>query len=343
MALELCDAALRAQRLVRVEVGGAGDCLFFSLAHQLWGDAGRFREVRADVVNHLSANARRYVPFLAVDLPPPAPGAPAEVRGAYHLYRAAVSAGKAPSYAFQYVYLKQMALDGESGTELELVAACATYHRPRFVVQWNGADLVPVGPAVDPHGRGAARPLRLFFIQAGHYQSLVDVDDGAADVGNDGVVPTTSRAKRARNEPTGATDGSGGPSGVGAPGALVDARPAPTSGPDQLHADGRGMSTRAAAAPPASRPEISCPRCKTMTDGGGLLAVSRGGDEWEERCNTCFLDPSAPPPVADTVPTAGLSRKIMQRRISSLVSWRISNPGVLGLLWGVGWGRAGEM
>lgn len=50
--------------LVTANIKGDGNCLFRSLADQLWGEEGRHAEARAAVVEHLNTHATQFRLFI---------------------------------------------------------------------------------------------------------------------------------------------------------------------------------------------------------------------------------------------------------------------------------------
>eukprot|EP01060_Flectonema_neradi_P005267 TRINITY_DN1349_c1_g3_i2.p1 TRINITY_DN1349_c1_g3~~TRINITY_DN1349_c1_g3_i2.p1 ORF type:complete len:442 (+),score=47.88 TRINITY_DN1349_c1_g3_i2:149-1474(+) len=61
------DTQLKRYGFIEHPVKADGNCLFRSLAWHLYGDDSRHKEVRSQVVNHLSTNSEKYSPFVDED------------------------------------------------------------------------------------------------------------------------------------------------------------------------------------------------------------------------------------------------------------------------------------
>lgn len=142
--------ALEAHSLRVVPVDGDGNCLFRSVAHQIYGDASLHSIVREKCMDYMESEANFYSQFIEGGMD------------------------------FFHQYLSAKRLNGCWGDDPEIQAMCELYSRPAEIWAYDhttGArKLRTFHEAMIAPRR--VRPMRLSFYGGGHYDSIVDIYHG---------------------------------------------------------------------------------------------------------------------------------------------------------------------
>jgi hypothetical protein len=148
-----------------------GNCLFYSLSDQLFGDPWRHAELRAGCVAYMEANSDDFAPFMEDDEP------------------------------FEE-YCRKMQQDGEWGGNQELCAT-ARLHSVSITIH------VLEAPRMEVHPEGDRQPRTLHLVYRGqeHYDSLRRTDDSGQGAGG---LPLPIAAPSAAPPPRATTQGDGG-------------------------------------------------------------------------------------------------------------------------------------
>ena len=205
-------AALEAQNLRVAPMGGDGNCLFRSVAHQVYGDEELHPVCRAAAASYMEAEAHFFSEFVVDSDGGLGAAAGTGGSGGGSRMLAAASDATTPAVAAAgassssasatlgsgsggfAAYLSEIRRDGVWGDDPEVQALSEIYGRPTEVWAYDslrGAKLIRVfgGPAVTASSPGAAAsatasvssssdpsprpPIRLSYFGGGHYDSVV--------------------------------------------------------------------------------------------------------------------------------------------------------------------------
>ena len=141
-----------------VPMGGDGNCLFRSIAHQVYGDEGQHAVVRAAVADYMEAEAEWFAAFVV---------------------------GDEEEFAAYVAGVRQL---GTWGDDPEIQAACEIYDRPAEIFAYDealgarklrtfhgdsaGVSAAGVGAGSAAAARPSRQPLRLSYFGGGHYDSI---------------------------------------------------------------------------------------------------------------------------------------------------------------------------
>ncbi|KAJ8608324.1 hypothetical protein CTAYLR_009413 [Chrysophaeum taylorii] len=134
--LSVFERSLEKRGLGLVRVSGDGNCLFRSVAHQIYGDDKHHALVRQRCLDYMEQERAYFEPYVAMDFAS---------------------------------YVAEKRRDGSWGDEPELQALCELYDRPAQVWSYNagGAKVLRAFHGTD------CPPMRLSYYGGGHYDSIV--------------------------------------------------------------------------------------------------------------------------------------------------------------------------
>ena len=155
---------------------GDGACLFSSLSYLIYGNVDMALRIRADIVNHVSANWERMVPYT-------------ENRGG-------------TPYQSEQQYIADMSMRDTYGTMCEIRAAAEIFHQYEFQVFQGGNLIATFGQAL----QGVRRLKFSGHFSGGHFEALIPLDElinsditelsSSTDVMNLQSNSTTGRPKK---------------------------------------------------------------------------------------------------------------------------------------------------
>ena len=147
-------AALKYQNLRVVAISGDGNCLFRSVAHQVYGDEEFHDIVRQKCMDYMEAEAPFFSQFVEGGL------------------------------QFFHLYIKAKRTSACWGDDPEIQAICELYHRPTEIWAYDsqkGAQKLKTFHETSI--RGSSRPvIRLSYYGGGHYDSIVKERDHAINL-----------------------------------------------------------------------------------------------------------------------------------------------------------------
>lgn len=139
--LEQYARSLEKRGLRLVRVAGDGNCLFRSVAHQMYGNDQAHQLVRDRALDYMASERAYFEPYVAQDFD---------------------------------VYIREKRALGAWGDEPELQALCELYDRPAQVWSFDAdAGLAKVLRAFHRDDETAGPPMRLSYFGGGHYDSIV--------------------------------------------------------------------------------------------------------------------------------------------------------------------------